>query len=264
MERMGGEMRKYLIIWLRTSLASVQGVLTHRGGAGLFLVGKFIRFGLFIFFLQVLQQRLTSVGGYGFSELLTFFLMFNILDMVGQIFFRGIYWFRNQVVSGEFDFALIQPVSALFRVLTQHTDVLDVPLMVVVMVVLARQPLDWWGRNGAMGLIALVSGMVIVVAIHIVVAALGVMTTEVDHTIMIYRDVAQMARLPIDIYTDWIRAVLTFVVPIGVAFTFPAKALLGLLTWPVVAVSMVGAMVTLWMTLKLWNYALKQYASASS
>ena len=257
-------MKKYWIIWLRTSLASVQGMLTHRGGAGLFLTGKWLRVGLFIWFLQLLHQRLAKLDSYSFEQLLTFFLVFNLVDLVPQIFFRGIYWFRNQVVSGEFDFVLLAPMNGLWRIMTQSTDILDVPLLILVGVMLARQPINWWGGAGVMGLVLLVSGLVVVTAIHIGVAALGVVTTEVDHTIMMYRDIAQMARFPVDIYTDWLRNGLTFVIPVAVAFTWPAKALLGLLSWPVAGAGVAVAVIAMGAALKLWHYALKQYASASS
>ena len=257
-------MKKYWIIWLRTSLASVQGMLTHRGGAVLFLTGKWLRFGLFIWFLQLLHQRLAKLDSYSFEQLLTFFLVFNLVDLVPQIFFRGIYWFRNQVVSGEFDFVLLAPMNGLWRIMTQSTDILDVPLLILVGVMLARQPINWWGGAGVMGLVLLVSGLVVVTAIHIGVAALGVVTTEVDQTIMMYRDIAQMARFPVDIYTDWLRNGLTFVIPVAVAFTWPAKALLGLLSWPVAGAGVAVAVIAMGAALKLWHYALKQYASASS
>lgn len=257
-------MKKYWIIWLRTSLASVQGMLTHRGGVVLFLAGKWLRFGLFIWFLQLLYQRLARLDSYSFEQLLTFFLVFNLVDLVPQIFFRGIYWFRNQVVSGEFDFVLLAPMNGLFRIMTQSTDILDVPLLILVVVLLARQPIDWWSGAGVMGLVLLVSGLVVVTAIHIGVAALGVVTTEVDHTMMMYRDIAQMARFPVDIYTDWLRNGLTFVIPVAVAFTWPAKALLGLLSWPVAGAGVTVAVIAMGTALKLWHYALKQYASASS
>lgn len=257
-------MKKYLIIWLRTSLASVQGMLTHRGGAVLFLAGKWLRFGLFIFLLQILHQRLARLDSYSFEQLLTFFLVFNLVDLVPQIFFRGIYWFRNQVVSGEFDFVLLAPMNALFRIMTQSTDILDVPLLALVVVLLAWQPINWWSGAGMMGLVLLVSGLVVVTAIHIGVAALGVVTTEVDHTMMMYRDIAQMARFPVDIYTDWLRHGLTFVIPVAVAFTWPAKAFLGLLSWPVAGAGVAIAVIAMGAALKLWHYALKQYASASS
>ena len=253
-------MNKYVVVWLRMASASVQAALTHRIGGGLFLLGKLLRFILFILFLMVIYQRMQSLAGYSFEQILTFFLVFNLLDLFGQIFFRGIYWFRNQVISGDLDFILVQPMNALFRVLTQHTDILDLPLLIIVVVMLWMQPLDLSVISGLMFL----SGVIIITAIHIAVAALGVMTTEVDHTIMIYRDISQMARFPIDIYADWIRAVLTFAIPVAVAFTFPAKAMLGLMSWQGVVGSMTVAVVSFGLAVKLWQYSLKQYASASS
>jgi len=257
-------MNKYLIVWWKMAGVSIQSALTHRWGASLFVAGKLIRFGLFIIFLQVLHQRVNQLASYSLAQMMVFFLVFNLVDLFGQIFFRGIYWFRNKVVSGEFDFHLVKPMNALFQALTAQTDILDVPLLVIVIAVLVTQPINLnvagWLSLGAV----LVSSLAIVTAIHIGVAALGVLTTEVDHTIMIYRDVSQMARFPVDIYTDWIRTVLTFVIPVAVAFTWPAKALMGLVSWQAVLGSVGAAGVSLVASLKLWNYALKHYASASS
>lgn len=256
--------KRYWRIWRQTASLSAQTALVHRGGAALFIAGKLLRFGGFILFLVILQQRLDRVAGYTFSQLLIFFLIFNFFDLFGQIFFRGIYWFRNKVVSGDFDLYLIKPVSPLFQILTGHTDILDIPLLVIVIVMLVGQPisLSWWQVLG-FGVVC-VSAMVIITAIHVVVAALGVLTTEVDHTIMIYRDLSQMARWPVDIYTDTIKGLLTFAVPVALAFTFPAKALLGLLQPVVIILTLWGSLIFFWLALKLWYYALNQYASASS
>lgn len=257
-------MRKYWVIWWRTALASVQSSLVYRWGAGFFLAGKLLRFGLFLVFLRTLHQQLDGLAGYDFDQLVTFFLMFNWFDLVGQILFRGIYWFRNKVVSGEFDFYLAKPVNSLFQVLTGHTDILDLPLLVIVMVMLGHQGahlsagqwLVWGVISGA--------GLMFILAVHILVAALGILTTEVDHTIMIYRDVSQMARWPIDIYADNIRALLTFVIPVTLAFSLPAKAWLGLTSWTTAIWAVGGAGIVLGLGLKLWRYALTQYVSASS
>ena len=244
--------------------ASIQAALTHRLGGVLFLVGKLLRFGLFILFLSVIYQKMQTLAGYSFEQILTFFLMFNLLDLFGQIFFRGIYWFRNQVLAGDLDFILASPMNVLFRILTQQTDILDVPLLVIVIAMLVAQPINLTLMQTIVASLVFLSALIIITAIHIAVAALGVMTTEVDHTIMIYRDVSQMARFPIDIYADWIRAVLTFAIPVAVAFTFPAKAMLGLISWPGVAGSMMMAAVSFGLAVKLWQYSLKQYSSASS
>ena len=257
-------MTRYLKIWWHTALLSFQTALANRLGAAFFTPGKFLRFGLFIFFLSVLRQRLDQLSGYTFSQILTFFLIFNLFDLFGQIFFRGIYWFRDKVVSGQFDFNLLKPISALFQVLTSHTDILDLPLLGIVVFMLLNQPLSISFTQGVSFLLISLSALVVITAIHISVAALGVITTEVDHTIMIYRDLSQMARVPIDIYTDTIRSLLTFAIPVALAFTFPAKALLGLLAPTTIALALVGSMIFFYLSIKLWRLALSQYSSASS
>lgn len=254
----------YWKIWWTSSKLSVQSVLENRLGVIFLLSGKFIRFAFFLLFLTIIHGQVQRIAGYSLSQMVTFFLMFNILDLFGQLFFRGIYRFRQQVVSGEFDFRLTKPLSPLFQALTRHTDILDLPLFMITIVFLFRQGITVSQPQALLFVATLVSGCLIVTAIHIAVAALGVITTEVDHTIMIYRDLSQMARVPIDIYTDSVRVLLTFVIPIAIAYTIPAKSLLGLVSLPTVVMGIVISVASLAASLRLWRYALTQYSSASS
>ncbi len=108
------------------------------------------------------------------------------------------------------------------------------------------------------------NAFIIATAFHIAVLALGILTTEIDNTIMLYRDVTRMGVVPIDIYKEPVRGFLTFVVPVGIMMTFPVKGLLGLLSFGVVFFSFLIAVVSLWLSLKFWKISLKRYASASS
>jgi len=230
----------------------------------MFLLGKFIRFFFFLWFLLVLRDRIEQVAGYSLDQLIVFFLIFNFFDLIGQLFYRGIYWFRYDIVSGNFDFKLVKPLNPLFQVLTTHTDFLDIPVLILVVVFLGfKIPTIATINLLPFAVLSLVS-MLILTAIHIVVAAIGVITTEVDHTIWIFRDLASMARVPTDIYTGFIRALLTFVVPVALVFTYPAKALLGLLSWQLITLTVLAALLVYFLALKFWHYALTQYSSASS
>jgi ABC-2 type transport system permease protein len=86
----------------------------------------------------------------------------------------------------------------------------------------------------------------------------------VDHIIWIYRDLSSMARMPIDIYAEAIRALLTYVVPVALIFTFPAQGILGLVQSRTVAVILGASLLIYWLSLRLWNFALTRYSSASS
>ncbi len=258
------KLKKYFTIWLKTTQLSLQSFLINRQASLIYLTGKLLRFTVFILILKIVASKTENLAGFNFSQLLNFFLVFNLLDILGQLFFRGIYWFRHYVVTGAFDFNLVKPFNPLFQILTSRTDFLDLLLLVAVVFLLVRENLNISLINLLMFLLIIVFSFLFVTAVHILVAAVGVATTEVDHVIWIYRDISHMARVPVDIYLDSIRAFLTFVIPVALVFTYPAKALMNLLSWQSVFFTMGVSLVFFALSLLGWRIALKKYTSASS
>ena len=110
----------------------------------------------------------------------------------------------------------------------------------------------------------LINGLLIAAAFHIAVLALAIITLEIVHTIMIYRDLVNLGRLPVDIYRQPLRGVLTYLIPVGVMVTLPAKSLMGLITPLGIFISLILGTVVIVLSLRFWNFAIKQYTSASS
>jgi ABC-2 type transport system permease protein len=92
----------------------------------------------------------------------------------------------------------------------------------------------------------------------------GILTTAVDNMIMLYRDLTQMGRFPIEIYHEPLRGILTFVIPVGIMMTFPTKALFGLLSIQGISIALALGLGLFVLSMKFWQYSLKQYSSASS
>ena len=110
----------------------------------------------------------------------------------------------------------------------------------------------------------IINGLLIAAAFHIAVLSFGIITLEIDHTIMIYRDLTNLGRLPVDIYRQPLRGVLTYLIPVGVMITLPGKALMGLVTPFGVLASFALGLVVIFASLKFWKFALTRYTSASS
>lgn len=108
------------------------------------------------------------------------------------------------------------------------------------------------------------NSLVLATAFHIIVLAIGILTTAVDHTIMIYRDITSMGRVPTDIYKEPLKSIVTFILPVGILMTFPAKAMMGLLSFWGIIISISISVVVFYLSLTLWRYALTKYSSASS
>lgn len=260
-------MKKYFKVWWILTARSTQVAFVSRFGAFIFILGKILRFAFFLFFLFILGSKTRVIAGFSLWQMVFFFLTFNLVDSLVQFFLREVYRFRFYVVTGYFDFILTKPFSSLFRSLFGGCDILDLSILFLSIIFIFFAA----GKIGTISLVGVIlyillifNAFLIALAFHITVLAIGVLTTEVDNTIMLYRDLLQMGRVPIDIYREPIRGLVTFVVPIGIMVTFPARAMMGLLSANGIIISLIIGMATLFLSTRLWRYSLRFYSSASS
>lgn len=258
---------KYLKVWWIMTIRASQVAFSSRFSALIFIVGKILRFLFFLMFIIILASKTKVISGYSIWEIIFFFATFNLVDTIAQLFLREVYRFRSYVVSGDFDYFLIKPLSPLFRSLFGGSDVLDMPMLVIsIFFILFSE-----GKIGNVSLfgiglyiLLIFNAFLIAVAFHILVIAVGILTTEVDNTLWLYRDLTQMGRVPIDIYREPLRGILTFAIPVGIMMTFPSKALMGLLSIQSVVIALLVGVILFCGSFKLWQYAIKHYSSASS
>lgn len=258
--------RRYLKVWWMMSKNNFIQVLINKFGATVFLTGKILRFVFFIAFIVFLLKGTQSLAGYNMTQIIFFFLTFNLVDVVSQFLFREVYRFRPLIVSGGFDLVLTKPISSLFRSLMGGADILDfftIPPLIFAVVVVGGSLFPSLA-SVSYYILLLINGLLLATAFHILVLALGIITLEIDHTVMIYRDLTNLGRFPIDIYKEPLRGILTYFIPVGIMMTLPAKALMGLVSPQGVAVSFAIGLAGLYLANKTWGYALKKYTSASS
>lgn len=256
----------YMRIWVRLTLGSFQTALISHAGAVIFIFAKFLRFILFLLIVILVVTKTKTLAGYTLTESLIFFLTFNVIDTVTQLMFRDVYRFRPKIVSGDFDLILANPLNPLFRILLGGADPLDLVMLVpyVALLIFLIQQIAFTAVGLFVYVLLVINAFFIATAFHVSVLALGILTTEIDHAIMIYRDIESMARFPIDIYREPLRGVITFIIPVGIMMTFPPKALFGELGLRLTLIAFFIGGGFLLLSLKLWQFALTQYTSASS
>src|SRR3989344_1861746 len=222
----------YFRIWLMMSKNSFITYLQSRVGALIFLTGKTLRFFFFIGFLFYILKNTGNLAGYSLNQALFFFITFNVVDVFAQFLFREVYRFSPLVISGNFDLVLVKPVNALFRSLMGGADLYDlitIPPLIFAVYYLGSQ-LNPSLLHTAFYIALILNGLLISAAFHIAVISFGIITLEIDHAIMIYRDLTNLGRFPVDIYKQPLQGVLTYLVPVGIMITLPAKALMGLVS----------------------------------
>ncbi len=257
---------KELKIILRYSASSFQQSISNIPVFLLFTSSKIIRYGLFVLFLYSLFNGLSSVGGYTRYQMLLFYLVFNIVDTTSQMMFREVYRFRPLISSGGFDMVLTKPFSPLIRVLFGGPDMIDLGMLVLILAATVYVCINFIHPDlGQVSLLMfmIINSLIITAVFHIFVLGIGIVTMSIDHLVMIYRDLTALARIPVDIFTEPLRFIITFVIPLGIMFTFPAKALFGLVSWQMVFTSFVIGAGSLILSIKFWQWSLKSYQSAS-
>lgn len=257
---------RYVKLWWMLTAATTQISFQSRFGATLFLLGKVVRFVFFFLFLVILVGKTKAIAGYSFWQIIFFYATFNFLDALPQFFFRNVYRFRQQVVTGYFDNVLIKPLPGLFYPLFGGSDMLDIIILLasVFFIIFAALHIPQITPATIFIYILLVAnGFLIATAFHIFVLGAGILTTAVDNTVMLYRDLTQMGRVPIEVYQEPLRGLITFVVPVGIMMTFPSQAIFGLLSVQGIIVALVVGCGLFLVSLQFWRYALKGYTSAS-
>ncbi len=257
---------KYLKLWWIFTVRTAQIAFESRLGILIFTLGKLLRFGFHSLFIFIILKESRVLAGYNILEIFLFFAVFNLIDSLAQFMLREVYRFRRQIVSGYFDYVLSWPINPLFKSLFAGADLLDLPMIFISgsIVVFILTQLDFSGLNLLLFMLFVLNALIIALAFHISVLSLGVITTEVDNTLWIYRDFLQMARLPVDIYREPLKTLITFIIPVSIMVTIPVKALLGLLSVEIMIISFGIGLTFLAGSLYFWKIALRHYSSASS
>jgi ABC-2 type transport system permease protein len=258
---------KYGRIWRQLAWMSFLTQTGHPISSTGYLLGKLVRVGFFLFFLKAIFQHTQSLVGYSLEEVVLFFLTFNLIDILAQLIFRGVYGVRALIREGDLDYFLIQPTNVLFRMCFSSVDFLDVVTTVPIVAVIAWL-FPQLGPVSALHVFLyvtlIINGLFISFAVHVAVASVAVWTQELDNTIWIYRDLMSLGRFPVDIYVPWVRHLLTFMIPVAVMISFPVKAYLRQLTFSQYGVALLVTACFVGVSLWFWNCAKQRYTSVSS
>lgn len=257
---------KHARIWARSAALTFARTTQSRLDFYMYVGGKLLRMGFFFVFAFSLFSNTQELGGYSKHAVLLFFATMNIIDILGQLLWRGIAIMPQMVRKGTIDALLVKPMSPLFYVATHLFDFWDLATLPagIAFLAYAFHGLAFSATQMLLWFALLFFGLIAALAINILIAAVSFWTTQMENLYWLYRDLVYVARFPPTIFPPAIRFGLTFVVPILIITAFPTQALLGTLPLRMIAWAIV-ATVCLWiLATTAWRAGLKRYTSASS
>jgi len=253
-------------VFLRIGL---MGELAYRINFVVQLLQTLLTLGTALAALAVVFGHVDDLGGWQPAELVAllgvFFLMGGVIGVIIQ---PGMQSLMEGVRSGTLDFVLTKPEDAQILVSLGEVRIwklADVVLGLIVIGLALGQveavlsPLQWLGFAAA-----LVAGGAIVYSFWLILATFTFWFIRLENVLIIFQAMYDAGRWPVAIYPGWLRAALTFLVPVAFAVTVPSQALVGRLSADVLALAIGMALALLLASRLFWRFGIRRYAGASA
>jgi ABC-2 type transport system permease protein len=219
--------------------------------------------------LYFVYRQTPSVAGWSPWEALLvmafFLLLRGVLDAFIEPNLRGLV---EKVRDGTLDFVLLKPADAQVLVSFARLDpgrLVDI-LGATGLAVYALHRLGHVPSAGeiALAFVATLSGLAMLYALWLCAAATTFFWVKIESLSYLLGALLDAGRWPAAVYRGWLRLVLTFVLPVTLMTTVPAEALLARIGPGPVLMSLGLSATFLFLSRRLWRYALSRYTSASS
>jgi viologen exporter family transport system permease protein len=256
------------------------------------LLGVFFRIGLMNetayranFFVQAFESLVTlatalgavavvftqtdSLAGWSAPELVALIgVYFLVLGSINLVIAPSLEKFMEDVVTGNLDYTLTKPADAQLLISVSQVRIwklIDVGFGLVTVAVGTALEASEFGVYSALGfLVAMCCGATIVYSFWIVLATLAFWFIRVENILQIFWAMYMAGRWPVTLYPQWLRMILTLLVPIAFAVTVPAEALSGRLTVEMLAAAVAVAAGLAAFSRWFWLHGLSRYAGASA
>ncbi len=224
--------------------------------------------------IWVILNRFHSINGWSYYEVIFLYSLNYLSYGISSLFFWGpMQGLGGMVREGTFDSILTRPMNPLFHLVSRQFLYLCfgyLSLAVIIIIICFKNLGIEWTVIKAMWFFAVMVGAVLIQASLMIVAGTTsfwlIRTTSVVDT-MIY-GLRRFLNYPISIYSKWVQAVLTFVVPYAFVNFYPAQHFLNKtdgLFHPVFAYGtpVVGLVLSI-LAYKFWCFGIKHYQSTGS
>jgi len=220
-------------------------------------------------FAGFLFTNVRSVAGWDLDSMIiltgTFSLVLGLLD---GLFQTNMSRLSEQVNRGELDYVLIKPIDSQFYVSTRYLNLNEIPTVLISIVTIAAG----MARLGLQPSVAEISTYVLLVVCAVTTfyglwfssVTLALWSGRINNIAYLILPIADLGRMPSDIFQGLFRIIFTFILPVSLISTVPARSLLGVLEPGMIGYAIVASVATVLFSRWFWQFSLSRYTSASS
>lgn len=219
--------------------------------------------------LNLVFSQTTDLAGWSQPELLAVLGVFVIMGgIIGAAIQPNMERLMEEIREGTLDYALTKPTDAQLLVsvrefrLWQMVDVLTG----LIILIIALSQMNWfvsaWSVLGFFS--ALFMGSIMIYSFWLIITSTAFWFIRVHEIANLFEGLYAAGRWPIDIYPNWLKYGLTFLVPVAFAISVPSEALTGRLTLQTWLGALALTIFLFSFARAIWKFGLKNYSGASA
>ena len=265
------EMLKTFRLWKKFAVARIAEDFQYAEDFFLGIFALVLTNVIGVLFYWVIMQNIPNINGWTLEELLFLYALEVFAWGVWNTFLKGtVPWRVEEAVrSGSLDRVLVQPMKPIKYMMISTFDthgfgdlLSGIALLAISMPIVSVV----WSVEKLFALaIFLLSGSLIIYSIFLAIATLAFWTTRIGPITEIVWITGNFTNYPLEIFNKYIKAFLTFIMPLAFVNYFPAAAILGKGIWPQLQyLSPLVAIISFAVAYSFWKFGLKHYSSTGS
>ncbi len=262
-------MLRYLRVWRQLLVTAIVREAEYRFNFLTGVVEGIIQLGLAVVTFLLLYRFTDSVAGWTQDEALLLVGIYRIVEgIIALQIAPNMMSISRDIRHGTMDVLLLRPVSSQFLVSIQR---FSLPDSVNVLIGLGltvhagnRAGVSWSLASIAEAVLLIGCGLVLLYVIWFGIVTCSFWLVQISTIDTLFYNFFEAGRYPVSFFHGLLRALLTFVVPVAFATTFPSEALLGRVNHWLLPAGVLLAVFGLVAVHLFWNYAVRHYSSASS
>ena len=231
-----------------------------------FLLGQFFN----LLFIWIIFSQIPNLVGWTLEQIVFIYGFSLIPKGLDHLFFDNLWGIGHFIVrKGDFDKYLTRPINPLFHVMVEklQIDALGELIMgiALICIVLPSLVIEWSFIKIVMILIVIPFATLIYTGIKIATAAIAFWTKRSGNITYMFYMVNDFSKYPINIYNNFVKTVITYIIPFAFTSFYPAYYILtGENPLFNIGVTVLISVIIMFIGILIWNRGIKAYESAGS
>lgn len=223
-----------------------------------------------IAYLLIIFSIIPNLAGWSFDQIVFIYGFSLIPKAIDHLFFDNLWAVGHYIVAkGEFDKYLIRPINPLFQVLIERLqpDALGELIFGIILIIISigKLAIVWSFAKVALFILVIPFAVMIYTGIKIGTSALALWIKRSGNITFMFYMVNDFAKYPTTIYNNFIKAIITYIIPFAFTAFYPAKYILtGDNPLFNIGGTIIIGIAILSVSLIIWNKGIKSYESAGS